>query len=46
MRLFEERIGRVAPVTESDGSAGSNEAKPTASDDSLFKKTEENPIVH
>jgi integrase len=46
MRLFEERIGRMAPLTQIDVSAGSNGAQPTRSDNEPSEKTQENPTVH
>ena len=46
MRLFEERIGRLEPLTQIDVSAGINGSEPISSDSALFEKTEQNPIVH
>lgn len=46
MRRFEERIGRVEPLTHVDVSPSTNGSEPIASDIQLSEKTEQNPIVH
>jgi integrase len=46
MRVFEERMGRIPPLTQIDVSEGSTGSEPTPSDSGMFEKTEQNPIVH
>ena len=46
MRIFEERIGRVAPVTHRDAKPGSNGTEGTSPDGETIEKTPETPIVH
>jgi integrase len=46
MRAFEERIGRIAPLTQIDVSSGSDGNQATSSDQTLHEKTQQNPTVH
>lgn len=46
MRRFEERIGRVASLTQIDIFDRSNRPEPTRTDSELVEKTEENPKIH
>ena len=46
MRVFEERIGRTAPLTQIDLSGGSTGSEPTSPDLPLDEKTQQNTIVH
>lgn len=46
MRAFEERIGRIAPLTQIDVSCGSNGSEQTSTDLGTFQITKQNPIVH
>jgi integrase len=46
MRLFEERIGRVQPLTQIDVSDRSNGSGPSPSDREMFENTQQNVIVH
>jgi integrase len=46
MRAFEERIGRVKPLTNVDQSSGSNGNQPTSTDLEAFENTQQNTTVH
>ena len=46
MRAFEERIGRLAPLTQIDTSGGSGGQKQTETDNDLSEKAEQNSVVH
>jgi len=46
MQAYEQRIGRVDPLTQIDVSAGSNGSDPTPSVILTTEKTEQNAIVH
>jgi integrase len=46
MRRFEERIGRVEPLTHSDVFDRINGPEPTSSDRGMLEKTEQNPTIH
>ena len=45
MRLFEQRIGRIAPLTQIDISSGSNGPQPTTSSTTTIEKTQQNTFV-
>lgn len=46
MRVFEERIGRVTPLTHIDVSEGSDGGESAAADRALYEITEQNATVH
>jgi hypothetical protein len=46
MRVFEERIGRIASLTQIDVSPGSSGTEQTSSDVLTTENTEQNAIVH
>jgi integrase len=46
MRAYEERIGRVTPLTQIDVSDGSSGPERTSTDTAMFEITEQNPVVH
>jgi len=46
MRLFEERMGRVQPLTQNDVSGGLSGSQPTRTDSDLSEKTEQNLTIH
>jgi hypothetical protein len=46
MRAYEERIGRIPPLTQIDVSEESNEPDATSTDPGMLEKTEQNTVVH
>ena len=46
MRVFEERMGRLTPLTQIDVFGGSNGQDRIGTDNGTTEKTEQNPIVH
>jgi len=46
MQRYEERIGRVAPLTQNDVSGGLNGSQPTRTDSEVSEKPEQNLTIH
>jgi integrase len=46
MRYFEEKIGRIQPLTQIDVSGDTDGSQPSSSDTALTENTEQNLIVH
>jgi integrase len=46
MRAYEAKIGRATPLTDVDGTSGSDGPQPTSTDRALTEKTETNAVVH